>query len=149
MGILSISLFAGYMVDLLLAITSGIAFRLGGYGKPFKRWYRWVICGVAVGFVHLQYGWWAIPVALLSGLSTTTYYKIGGQEDVLWYNWLLCGFVQSLVVLPITISHGLWLEQLIRSVCMPLLLLAVRQLSSNVWIEEIGHGIIIASPYAL
>lgn len=136
-------------MGILIALMSGIAFRLGGYGKPFKRWYRWVVCGICAGLVHSQYGWWAVCVALLTGISTTTYYKMGGQENVLWYNWLLCGFVQSLVTLPLTIAYGLWWEQLYRTLAMPLLVLAVRQLSSNVWVEEIGHGIIIASPYAL
>lgn len=130
-------------------ILSGICFRLGGYGKPFKRWYRWAGCGLGIGLVLMQYGWLAIPVALLTAISTTTYYKIGGQTDALWWNWLLCGFVQSLVTLPITITNGLWLEQVYRTLAYPLLLLAVRQLSSNVWVEEIGHGVLIAAPYGL
>ena len=131
-----------------LAILSGIAFRMGGYGKPFKRWYRWVGGGVCAGLAHMSYGWLAIPVGLLTGISTTTYYKFGGQENVLWYNWLICGFVQSLCTLPITIAHGLWLEQAIRTICMVGLLMVVRELSSNVYVEECGHGAIVAAPYA-
>jgi len=134
-------------MGILIMLLSGACFRMGGIGKPFKRWYRWVGCGVCVGLVHMAYGWLAIPVALLAGLSTTTYYKIGGQENVLWYNWLLCGFVQSLVTLPITLLQGLWVEQIVRSVCMTLLILGVRELSKNVYVEEIGHGIIIAVPF--
>ena len=64
---------------LVSSAISGVLYRLGGIGRPFRTWMRdWTIPAVVIGvmlYLGIQAVWWAWVLSyILIGTSLTTYW---------------------------------------------------------------------------
>ena len=145
------------IILIILSILSGIAYRLGGIGKPFKTWMRDGICPlIALVALWLLVGfkssyWWAylLHFGLLFG-ALTTYWKKKGA-DAYWYNWLLTGLGYSLSAIPIAWISGHWVGFLLRTIILSGAITLWSVKIGNAKWEERGRGfaIIITLPLLL
>lgn len=151
----------------ILTLLCALAYRLGGLGKDGAAQYHlpvWlcsrymrrigvpIISLIILLLLQLPHGlpWWAY--LLIFGLqfgAVSTYFKFGGQEDVLWYNWLLTGIACGLVMLPAAILTGAWIGFVIRLVVITAGIVLVSLGSKNAWVEECGRGAFIAGTIPL
>lgn len=150
----------------ILVILCALVYRLGGLGKDGAAEYHlpvWLcsrymrrigvptISIIILLLLQLRgLPWWAY--LLIFGLqfgAVSTYFKFGGQEDVLWYNWLLTGIVQGLVMLLVAIVTGAWIGFALRLVVVTAAIMIVSLGSKNAWVEECGRGAAIAGTIPL
>jgi len=128
---------------ILLAILSGVCYRLGGWIQTKIRDFGCpTIATIALWLLGIHN-----PLLLLIhfGLlfaSLTTYWKIEGN-DARWWNWALTGLGYSLALIPICIGIGHWHGFIIRTLVLVLGTVAVSEMSDNVWVEEIGRGALL------
>lgn len=151
---------------ILLVIVCALLYRLGGLGKDGAAEYKlpeWlcsrymrrigvpIISIIILLLLQLRgLPWWAY--LLIFGLqfgAVSTYFKFGGQDDVLWYNWLLTGIAYGLVMLPVAIITGSWIGFAVRLIVVAAGTLLVSVLSKNAWVEECGRGGFIAGTIPL
>lgn len=134
----------------LLAVISAVLYRAAGKGG-FKgaKLLRRLGCSLAAILGLLALGvkapWYLyiITFALQYGaLSTYNDWITGGHED--WRCWTVTSIFYGLSALPIIIFSGLWLGLALRTlVC--LLIVPIREKSSNVWVEELSSGFLFVA----
>ena len=135
------------LIVLIAAILSSIAYRLGGWGKPFKSWHRdWLIPAIAYGLLYFLrppvnlVGWLMIlPAIALTGASLTTYWDsipFNKGKD----NFAMHGFFCGLGAFPLIWAGFSWCMILVRAV-----ILAVFMGGLNWWVHKysIKHSDII------
>jgi hypothetical protein len=131
-----------------LSVLSGLFYRLGGIGKPFKSWMRdWVCPLIALmawwilsGF-HLSH-WWAYLVSYgLMGWGLTTYY-----DELFGYdNYWLHGFVIGLAMFPLFWTGIHWWAILLRAIIMGATIGGWSKIINIDWLEEGGRGVLITA----
>ena len=127
------------IIWLLLSILSGIAYRLGGIGKPFKSWMRDGICPlIALVALWLLVGfkssyWWAylLTFGLMWG-ALSTYWRL---DEKRWGYWAH-GLGISISALPIIFITGNWLGFIIRCIVLTGLITIVSKYITKDWLEE-------------
>ena len=138
-----------YLLTLLLILLSGLFYKFGGTGKPFKSWMRDWICP-AFGFGSLLIWWhpttvvgWLmfIPAYGLSGGALSTYWDFVFGYD----NFYAHGFMCGLASFPFIWAGIAWWTVLLSAVIGGLLMGLLCKIFSNVWVEEGGRGIIFAA----
>jgi len=138
-----------------LSFLNAILYRLGGEkGYNTKLRDLGVPLITTATFVVYSYPFFPLSIGMLLlhfGLlfaSLTTYFKKKG-EDAHWWNWLLCGIAYSLSALPITFILHNWIGFGLRTVILTGIVVAVSELSDNVWVEECSRGFIITATIPL
>lgn len=150
-----------------LSLLSGILYRLGGIGKPFRSWMRdWLIPGVVIVvmifILKIQAPWWAYLISYpLMGGALCTYwddsddpFKDSFSRIINWMypedNFYLHGFIIGLGLFPIAIVGSLgWIPLLIRAVVLGFLMGGLNWLVHKLnipfgdWIEELSRGAFI------
>ena len=152
---------------LALSALSGLFYRAGGFGRPFKTWVRdWLIPGIVIAIMILvlkiKAPWWAWAVSYgLIGGSLTTYwddsddpFKDTFDQFINWIypkdNFYLHGLFVGLGLLPIVIWGSLgWIPFIIRAIilggAMGLINYVVNKfrIPFRDWIEELFRGALI------
>jgi len=101
-----------------------------------------ISCGlVAWHFYPLTpMGWtWLIISFLCSFGSMTTYWK-GDKVDVKWYHWLITGMIYSLAMLPFCWFMGLWVQLIIRTIILAIIIMFWSEKIDDVFLEAGGRG---------
>ena len=127
---------------LISSVVSGVLYRLGGIGRPFRTWMRdWTIPAVVIGvmlYLGIQAVWWAWVLSyILIGAALTTYLdRVFGYD-----NFYAHGFLIALGLLPIVLAGSLeWLPFLIRAIVLGLSMGWWCRKFSNDIVEEVGRG---------
>jgi len=136
------------LLTLLLLSLSGLFYRLGGIGKPFKSWMRDWVCPLW-GYLSLLVWWqpstvlgWLmfIPAYGLSGGALSTYW-----DELFGYdNFYMHGFMCGIASFPLIFAGIAWRSVLLSGVVGGVLMGLLCQLFSDVWVEEGGRGVIFA-----
>lgn len=141
------------LVISIASMLSGILYRLGGIGKPFKTWMRdWLIPPLAYGVLlffwnptNVLGGAMLLPSIALTGGALTTYWdKLFGKD-----NFYMHGFMIGLGAFPLYWSGIHWYMILSRAILMGILMGLINlvvnkfKIKYSDWIEEISRGIII------
>lgn len=133
----------------ILALFSGLLYRLGGIGKPYPTKLR--DCGCAACLVACLW-LWGIKLTLLSGLLTfclswaalSSYWK-GKATDMKWWNWALHGLGCGLAALPLVLTNIPLVNILCRVTFCAVTMTAVSEVSDSVWYEEFWRGFIVTA----
>ena len=145
------------LITFIACCLSGIFYRFGGMDKPFRSWMRDWICP-AFSLIVLFCWWrpahwsgylWSIPFYALCGGALSTYWDFinkwfGQSDDKRWYNWFLHGFFVGFSAFVFIFAGLPWWSVVISSVLSGIFMMVISVVWSNVWIEEIGRGIISA-----
>jgi len=109
------------IIILLWSFLCGVAYRLGGVGKPFDTKFRDIGCAFislitiwSFG-ISVELGWTVLYLLCVFGTMTTCweYWK---TDDIEWFEWCLTGFFYGLSALPICLSTGRYLGLIIRTI---------------------------------
>jgi hypothetical protein len=138
---------------ILLSLFSGLCYRLGGIGRPFRTWMRdWLCPLIAIGALLMFWhpgnilSWLILPLCyLMMGGSLTTYWDetSSNGED----NFYMHGFMVGFAFIPLAFVGIPWylivLRAIVLSLFMGLLNVYAQKWFPKVsdWIEEIGRGI--------
>jgi hypothetical protein len=132
---------------LILTILSGIVYRLGGIGKPFKTWMRDWICPLFFIITLLLWFqpklWWNwflfIPIYGLMGAALTTYWDFIFGYDNYWAHGFVCGIATFLLY-----WLGIhWWAILIYSIMVSVGMGFWSKIISNDFVEEFGRGFVL------
>ena len=143
---------------LIIAVLSGILYRLGGIGGSGKFLPKWMFdtkmrdAGCAVlkivcllFILKLQAPIWAHILTFgLTWGSLTTYCDYFGTDNVEWYEWGMTGLMYGCASLPYLFSGSvvlLWF--IVYTILMTLLIMGWSVLIKKAWLEEWGRGFII------
>jgi hypothetical protein len=141
------------MIIFISSIVSGLLYRIGGIGDPFKTWMRdWIIplllYGVLLFYWHPTnlIGWLMfVPSIALTGGALTTYWdELFGKD-----NFYFHGFCVGLGALPLIFSGIHWYMILVRAVFLCLGMGILNTVINKIkipfsdWIEELSRGILI------
>lgn len=132
-------------ISVLMAILSGLFYRFGGIGKPFKSWMRDWICPI-FSLVTLLL-WWQPNVWWGWFLIVPVYGLMGGAFSTYW-DWLFngvdnfyChGFFVGLSIFPFCFSGLAWWLVLIQAILTGISMGLWCAKFSNDWVEECGRG---------
>ena len=136
----------GYVIKIdyliLLAILSGVLYRLGGWGKGHKLFRRLgcpivslsALCGL------MNFNWWAY--LLTFGLSIGAVSSYWGIDEKKWGYWAH-GLGLSLALLPIALVTKQFLGFGLRCLVLTSLMTVWSEYSSIDYIEEFGRGALI------
>lgn len=139
-----------------LSLLSGIAYRLGGIGKPFNTRYR----DIGVSLITLAT---CLILGLKTSLRTSTiayliafglswgalasYWKSG--SDMKFRHWCFHGIGLALALLPITYITGHWIGFGLRLFLLPPLIAGWSGIIGEVNLEEGGRGFFIIATLPL
>ncbi len=132
-----------YLWITLLAIASGILYRMGGKGGG--PWYYNTkardigcsICGLIGMIILFDSAWWIhlISFVLLFGALTTYWDTVFGFDNH-WFH----GFACALAYFPYAIASGLWVGFGVRCIALAIAMGLVSVLSEDDVVEEVGRG---------
>ncbi len=134
----------------ILAIISGVLYRLGGIGKPFNTRFRDIGCSLIILVTCLILGLFrGFTASLVAYLLTfgllwgayASYWKSG--EDMKFRHWCFHGIGLVLALLPIVYITGNWLGFGIRLLLLPPLIAGWSGIIGEVNLEEGGRGFLI------
>ena len=137
---------------LLICFLSGMLYRLGGLGKPFKTWMRdWVIPLVwLIGFCLIEgfswANWWVyLSIWMLMAGALTTYW-----DDLFGYdNFYAHGFMIGLASFPLLFIGFPIYVILLNGLITGLLMGLWCKFFGNDWVEEIGRGVFVCLPLVI
>ena len=135
-------------------IASGIAYRLGGIGKPFNTKHRdLVVPAFVLATFYLwtqQFEFW--PYFFSYGLlfaALTTYCKFitrllkKDDSDVYWYNWLCTGVFYGLSALPLMVLEVPLFLILARTAALGVMTMLWSEAADDPFWEEFGRGALV------
>jgi hypothetical protein len=141
---------------ILLAIASGVLFRMGG-SEDYDTLYRDLGCPLALVLAlyiaGVPFVWWAYLLTyLLAYGSMTTYnkwasawYKKDWKDNVYLPSWIVTGFFYGICIFPMLFIGLGFQEFAIRVAICTVGIAVIRECFSNDKIEEIGSGIILVA----
>ncbi len=134
------------LILLIASIISGILYRLGGIGKPFKSWMRdWLIPPLT--YLTLLFFWQPstllgylliLPAITITGAALTTYWDWLFGFDNFWFH----GFMIGLATFPLYWAGIHWWAIGIRAIILAILVGGWSKLIGWDTAEEWGRGFI-------
>ena len=135
-----------YITFLLLTVSSGLLYWMGGYGKPFNTKCRDFGCPAMMVLTMWLLGQlhWALFFCFGAMFGAcTTYWKRKGS-DAQWYNWALHSFFIGLsMIFWVYFTHHSFLWFGIYVLAVTGTMTTWSQLIGNVFFEEFGRGALI------
>ncbi len=136
----------------ILAIISGVLYRLGGIGKPFNTRFRDIGCSLIILVTCLILGLFrGFTASLVAYLLTfgllwgayASYWKSG--EDMKFRHWCFHGLGLAFALLPIAYITGHWIGFIMRLFILPLLIAVWSEGIGEVNLEEFGRGFLFCA----
>lgn len=130
-----------------LSLASGILYRLGGIGKPYSTKSRdWgcPLCLITCLWLFKGWHWSYLLVLGLSWGALSSYWK-GKAVDMKWWNWALHGAGCGIAGFPLLWAGISFYSILYRTLYCAQAMVAVSEISENVWYEEIIRGIVFCA----
>lgn len=109
------------IVFAILPVFCGLAYRLGGIGKPFNTKFRDWGCPACAFLsmwalnINTEF-WWSLVTFFAMWGAFATYWDKWGTEAVEWFEWMITGFFYGMALLPIAMYTGKYLGFIIRTV---------------------------------
>ena len=133
---------------ILGAIISAVAYRMGGSDTYNPKWRDWGCSLIPMVVLYHIYGKLTLVnvilyllTFLLSWGALSTYWKKGADAKAI--NWFFHGFGIGLSSIPFAWIGIAWWLILLRAVVLGITMMAVSELSDNVYVEECGRGALI------
>lgn len=139
------------IVWVLATVVTGICYRMGGAGEPYKSWMRDYPCALIntllLFYLSWSYfSWWVVLAMVLTfGLNIGAYSSYWGEKT--YYSLHALGL--SIACLPYTIYSGHWWGFVIRTVVLVPAIILWSKFNDQVVKEEIGRGAIITGTLPL